>query len=154
MKRSWMAVPLLAVATAAGCEDEEDQGVRGTFDLFVTIAMDTCGDDASRVFSTRMTVEGEGDDIVVQFGEDAVLDGFIDEQGFVQAMGPATVAVPVGADTVDVVSTLQLQFGVRPSRSEASGRLTFDGTHPAAPGVSCFWEFVASAQRLSRSPIF
>lgn len=153
MKRSWMAIPLLVLAAAA-CEDEDDEGVTGTFDLFVTISEDTCGDDASRSFWTRMTVEGEGDDVVVRFGEDAVLDGFIDDQGFVQATGPATVAVPVGPDTVEVASTLQLQFGVRPSRSEVGGVLTFDGTHPAAPGESCFWEFVATAQRASRSPIF
>ena len=133
-----------------GCEEDEDLGFTGPFDLVVTETVDTCDGDENIIFS-QVDISGSAEDITVRFSDDAVLTGGLNQANFFEVSGNVIVAVPVGDDTVDVESFMEMIYQVTDLGRhleivEGSSQI-FTGTHPAAPGVTCIVEFVGQGQR-------
>ncbi|HUP00247.1 MAG TPA: hypothetical protein VM737_01825 [Gemmatimonadota bacterium] len=146
-------IPIIVLALAAGlgaCEEDE-QGIEGTFTFAFSETRDTC-DGESDTSIAQLTISRDGEEITVRFGDEAVLSGFVNEAGIIEAEGPASVTVEVNGDPIVVESFMEIQIGIRPVRSEASGRLTYDGTHPSNPGEQCVQEFFGTGQRASFAP--
>jgi len=152
MSRLPMLALILAVAAVSACKKDEE-GIAGTFNLVITETEDTCDGDENS-FSTSISIEAAGeDDVTVTFGDQAVLTGFVDDQGIIQAQGPAMVPVPVEGDTLLVQSSMRIQLAVRRSRVDGNGDLAYDGTHPGAPGEQCEQDFNVAGQRANLAPI-
>ncbi len=140
---------LLGVATA--CEDD-DLGFTGEFTLTINETLDTCDGIENVGIQSQVSISGTADDLEVRFGEDAVLTGGLNSQNFFEVSGPVTVEVEVDGEPVEVVSFMEMIFEVvgqgRRLDVEA-GSLTYDGTHPDAPGETCVQEFAGTGQRAS-----
>ncbi|CAN5176649.1 hypothetical protein BH18GEM1_BH18GEM1_11290 [soil metagenome] len=143
---------LLIALAVLGCE-EDQRGIEGTFLFAFSEVEDTCDNDPDGTVTVQLTIEQDGEIVTVRFGEEAVLTGFVDERGLIQAEGEARVPVIVDGQAVIVESFMEVQIGIRPVRPEASARLTFDGTHPSRPGEACLQEFLGSGQRASLVPL-
>ena len=146
-----MVTAWLVLAALVACDDEEE-GLEGTFTFAFNETRDTCdGDPDTNV--AQLTISIDEEEVTVRFGEEAVLTGFVNDEGIIEVEGTAMVPVMVDGDTVVVESFMELQVGGLGSvRPEASGRLTYNGTHPAKPGEQCFQEFVGTGQRASVAP--
>lgn len=145
-----LVLALMALMGVAACESDEE-GITGTYNLVVSEREDTC-DDELNSFPVRVTIAGGEDDITVTFGDIAVLAGFVDDEGFVQAQDTISVPVVVDGQTVQVESFMQIQLGLGRLGLEGNGRLTYDGTHPSAPGEVCKQEFDTEGERALRAP--
>jgi hypothetical protein len=143
-------VPLvLLLAAAMACEDD-DLGFTGAFDLTITETEDTC-DGVENIIFSQVEISGSAQDITVRFSDDAVLTGGLNQANFFEVSGNVIVAVPVDDETVDVESFMEMIFEVsgqgRRLEIEEGSSLTYVGTHPSAPGVTCIQEFVGQGQR-------
>jgi hypothetical protein len=137
------------VGASAGCEDD-DLGFTGAFELTITETEDTC-DGSNDVIFSQVDISGTAQAITLTFNEDAVLTGSLNAQNFFDVSGNVIVPVAVQGDTVDVESFMEMIFEVaaqgRRLDIEEGSALTYMGTHPSAPGVTCIQEFVGQGQR-------
>jgi hypothetical protein len=143
-------VPLvLLIGAAMACEDD-DLGFTGAFDLTITETEDTC-DGVENIIFSQVEISGSAQDITVRFSDDAVLTGGLNQANFFEVSGNVIVAVPVDDGTMDVESFMEMIFEVsgqgRRLEIEEGSSLTYVGTHPSAPGVTCIQEFVGQGQR-------
>ena len=120
----------------------------GTYNLFIGETLDTCDGILNNDITSRIVIGRNGDEFTVAFGDDGVLTGQLDNQGLIQAQGPLTVTIVVDGQPNEVESFMEIQISVRRENVQATGRLTYDGTHPSSPGVQCVQEFGATGQRL------
>ncbi|MGH7570543.1 MAG: hypothetical protein ACREMK_01700 [Gemmatimonadota bacterium] len=152
MRSILKALPhVLLLGAVLACE-EDDLGFTGEFNLTIVESLDTCDEIEDTIFS-RVSISGTTDDLEVRFGDDALLTGGLNSQNFFEVSGPATVQI----EGVDIVSFMVLIFEVsalgRRLDVQDGSMLTFEGTHPAAPGEVCVQEFLGTGQRLSLSPV-
>ncbi|MGH7556867.1 MAG: hypothetical protein ACREMD_03660 [Gemmatimonadota bacterium] len=152
MRSILKALPLVLLLGAVLACEEDDLGFTGEFDLTIVETSDTCDEIEDTIFS-HVSISGTTDDLEVRFGDDALLTGGLNSQNFFEVSGPATVEI----DGVEVVSSMVLIFEVsargRRLDVEEGSMLTFEGTHPAAPGEVCVQEFQGTGQRPSLSPV-
>lgn len=144
---------VLSVATAC---DEDDQGFTGEFILSITETSDTC-DGIENIFQSLVDISGTADDLEVRFGDDAVLTGGLNNQNLFEVSGDVLVLVDVDEAPVEVESFMEMIFEVTGQGRRLDveqGSLTYDGTHPDAPGETCVQEFVGTGQRASLGPVF
>lgn len=140
------------VALALGCDDEPNS-ITGTYNLFIGETLDTCDGILNDNIQSRIVINRDGDDFTVAFGDDGVLTGQLDNQGLIQVQGPVMVTIDVNGAPNEVASFMEMQISVVREILQATGRLTYDGTHPNSPGVQCIQEFGASGQRPSLIPL-
>lgn len=152
MPISLSLVALLALVPAC---DDDDQGFTGDFILTITETSDTC-DGIENIFQSQVAISGTADNLTVRFGEDAVLTGGLNSQNFFQVSGDVVVPVDVDGTPVDVESFMEMVFEVvgQGRRLDVEeGSLTYEGTHPSAPGETCVQEFQGTGQRASLGPL-
>ncbi len=148
--------PVVLLGAVLACE-EDDQGFTGEFILSIVESSDTC-DGIENIFQSQVDISGTADDLQVRFGEDAILTGGLNSQNFFEVSGPVTVTVEIpDQDPVEVASTMVLIFEVRGQgrrlEIQEGSSLTYEGTHPAAPGETCVQEFQGTGQRANLAPI-
>lgn len=144
----------LVLGTVLACE-EDDQGFTGEFILSITETLDTC-DGIEHIFQSQVEISGPADDLTVRFGEDAILTGGLNNLNFFDVSGDVLVEVDVDGEPVQVASFMEMIFEVvgQGRRLDVEqGSLTYEGTHPAAPGETCVQEFVGTGQRASLGPV-
>ena len=139
-------------ASALACDDDENS-ITGTYNLFIGETLDTCDGILNDDISSQIVINRNGDEFTVVFGDAGVLTGQLDDQGLIQAQGPVTVTVDVNGEPVMVASFMEIQISISRESLQATGRLTYDGTHPNSPGVQCVQEFGATGQRPSLAPL-
>ena len=144
MARQWRFGLLAGLLALTACGEDEQRGVEGRFTLVVSESRDTC-DNQTNSFGSEITITRDGDDVVVTFGQDAILTGTIDENGEILAQG---VVEDQGGGRTTV---LAVRILVRRTRLESTGRQTFNGTFPGVPGT-CLQEFSISGQRANVVP--
>jgi hypothetical protein len=153
IRNAFLSALLLGVAL--GCE-EDNLGFTGDFVLTVVESEDTC-DNSRDSFQSELTISGTPDDLEVRFGDEAVLTGGLNSQNFFEVQGPATVVVDVDGEPVEVESFMVLIFEVTAQGRRVEVRegsmLTYEGTHPAAPGETCVQRFQGTGQRPSLAPL-
>lgn len=145
---------LLGVATA--CE-EDDLGFTGDFILTVNESLDTCDGIENTGIRSQVNISGTADNLEVRFGEDAVLTGGLNNQNFFEVSGDVMVEVEVEGEPVLVESFMEMLFEVTGQGRRLDveeGSLTYEGTHPEAPGETCVQEFSGTGQRASLGPVF
>jgi len=128
-----IAIPLaLAVgAVTAACGDD-DNFFEGEFSLTVFETTDTC-DGTSNSFQVLMEIDQlEGNEFEVRFGDEAILQGTLNDEGVIVARGTSTAG---GIEAEMLVNIL-----VRRESTDGNGVLTFEGTFPGVEGV-CTQEF-------------
>jgi len=143
-------VPLvLLIGAATACEDD-DLGFTGAFDLTITETEDTC-DGVENIIFSQVEISGSAQDITVRFSDDAVLTGGLNQANFFDVSGNVIVPVMVDDQVFIVESFMEMIFEVsgqgRRLEIEEGSSLTYVGTHPSAPGVTCIQEFVGQGQR-------
>jgi len=141
----------LAAWTLA-CDDDDDS-ITGTFNLFIGETLDTCDGTLNDDITSQIVITRNGDDFTVEFGDDGTLTGQLDNQGLIQVQGPVMTTVVVDDVPTEVASFMEIQISIIRDRLQATGRLTYDGTHPNSPGVQCIQEFGAAGQRPSLAPL-
>ncbi|MGH7564664.1 MAG: hypothetical protein ACREK5_09620 [Gemmatimonadota bacterium] len=143
--------PVLLLSVVLACE-EDDLGFTGEFNLTIVETSDTC-DGIEDTFFSRVEISGTTDGLEVRFGEEALLTGGLNSQNFFEVSGPAMVVI----DETEIVSSMVLIFevsgGGRRLEVRDGSMLTFEGTHPAAPGEVCVQQFLGTGQRLSLSRV-
>ena len=140
------------VAAVLGCDDESNS-ITGTYNLFIGETLDTCDGIVNDDITSRIVISRNGDEFTVAFGDDGVLTGQLDNQGLIQVQGPVMVTIDVNGQPNEVASFMEMQISIVREILQATGRLTYDGTHPSSPGVQCIQEFGASGQRPSLTPL-
>jgi hypothetical protein len=140
------------VASVLGCDDESNS-ITGTYNLFIGETLDTCDGIVNDDIQSRIVINRNGDEFTVAFGDDGVLTGQLDNQGLIQVQGPITTTIDVGGQPTEVAAFMEMQISIVREILQATGRLTYDGTHPSSPGVQCIQEFGASGQRAALIPL-
>ncbi|MEJ2151905.1 MAG: hypothetical protein P8Y29_02875 [Gemmatimonadota bacterium] len=140
------------VASTLACDDENNS-ITGTFNLFIGETTDTCDGVLNDDIQSQIVISRDGDDFTVAFGDDGVLTGQLDNQGLIQVQGPVMVTIEVDGQPTEVDSFMEMQISIVREVLQATGRLTYDGTHPSSPGVQCIQEFGATGQRPSLVPL-
>ncbi len=140
------------VASALACDDENDS-ITGTYNLFIGETMDTCDGILNDDITSQIVITRNGDEFTVAFGDDGVLTGQLDNQGLIQVQGPVMVTIDVGGQPTEVAAFMEMQISIIRESLQATGRLTYDGTHPNSPGVQCIQEFGATGQRPALVPL-
>ncbi len=140
------------VASTLACDDEPNS-ITGTFNLFIREIEDTCDGTPNTDITSQIVINRDGDDFTVAFGDDGLLTGQVDNQGLIQVQGPVTVTIDVNGQPNEVASFMEMQISIVRERLEATGQLSYDGTHPSSPGVPCIQTFGATGQRPSLVPL-
>jgi len=131
MRRIVTLIALAVGAVTAACGDD-DNFFEGEFSLTVFETNDTC-DGTSNTFQVLMEIDQiQGNEFEVRFGDEAVLDGTLNDEGVIVARGTSTAG---GAEAEMLVNIL-----VRRESTDGNGVLTFEGTFPGVEGV-CTQEF-------------
>ena len=153
MRSILKVLPLaLLMGGALACE-EDNLGFTGDFILSVNETEDTCDGVKNTGIQSQVEISGTPEALQVRFGDEALLTGGLNAQNFFQVEGPATVVVEVDGEPVEVESFMVLIFEVtaqgRRLEVREGSMLSFDGTHPAAPGQMCVQKFQGTGQRAS-----
>lgn len=131
MRRIATLLVLAVGAVTAACGDD-DNFFEGEFSLRVFETTDTC-DGTSNVFQVLMEIDQiSGNEFVVRFGDEAILEGTLNPDGVIVARGTSNAG---GIEAEMLVNIL-----VRRESTDGNGALTFDGTFPDVEGV-CTQEF-------------
>ncbi len=152
MRTLMLLLVAMLAASASGCDDNKNT-ITGTYNLFIGETLDTCDGILNNDIVSQIVINRSGDEFTVAFGDDGVLTGQLDNNGLIQAQGPLTVTIDINGQPNEVESFMEIQISIIRENVQATGRLTYDGTHPSSPGVQCVQEFGATGQRLSLSPI-
>jgi len=152
MRTLMLLLVAVLAASASGCDDDSNS-ITGTYNLFIGETLDTCDGILNNDIASQIVISRNGDEFTVAFGDDGVLTGQLDNDGLIQAQGPLTVTIDVNGQPTEVDTFMEIQISISRTNVQATGRLTYDGTHPNSPGVQCIQEFGATGQRLSLSPL-
>lgn len=144
MRNLWtVSLTILGLTLAVACDDEADGGIEGTYQLEVFESRDTC-DGVTNDFFVPLTVERDGEEVTLSFGDEWVLTGTFDNEGILQAQG--TVEDLGGGQTTQ----LQLQIDFFRGGLEGNGRAIYNGTFPET-GEPCQQDFTFRSRSKSGS---
>jgi hypothetical protein len=149
MRHRYWTIALATAVMVAGCENSPSTGVEGTYQLNVSIHIDTCTGQPS-AFGSEVTIERTDDNVTFRFGSEATLTGTINTENRVMTVD-GTILVP-NQQGGSFPGQMHMVGRVTEDELNAVGSITFEGTFPGVSGT-CEQIFSSSGLRQNLSPL-